>query len=120
MSKALREAFISGAQHQWRRPALTLTSVTRNAETEALAHWPKKTETRPRVVSVGYSDPNPIEYRLVNGEIQQNDRLQGWIPSTNFVLQNGRLEIVRYALRHAEVGKIIDLVNNPTETVEIE
>jgi hypothetical protein len=123
-NKALRNAFATGAGYV--RSLYGLVDYPPGMFTADLAAarnvYPPKTETRPREVEVR---PRYF-YRVKDGEVQyQSPGFRDWVPSVDFELgEQGQLTLHQVFAKHperaGEVAIILDLIANPTETVEVD
>jgi hypothetical protein len=90
--KELRAAFVAGSQEAW--------SCSRGAaEQEAKRRYPAPMIIRPRVVVAA----GQTQYRVVDGVVQYSHNGVYWLTST-----------------YNHPGFIVDLLANPTETVEVD
>lgn len=122
-TKEKREAFIAGARQALEGQRVFIGPVGPGFDSVwqdfAKKAYPPKTETRPREVTlIPWSHRL---YRITNGVIEMSDGY-GWRRSHNAWLDaDGNLVIHAKVVKHypSAVAGFVDLVNNPTETVEV-
>ena len=116
-NKALREAFANGAFY-WGAPLL-------RAEEEARRRYPPKTEIRAREITVTTKAGHDFLYRfdvgggfLVRGDQEEHFSKSGlvWLDKNDSEVVN----IDTSAFTPEDAARLVDLMQNPTETVEVD
>ena len=111
-NKALREAFVAGARWSDRGGFF---AGPHERDAEAKRRYPPKTVTTPRVVTTPATD---LQYRVRNGALQvERDGI--WLPSATYTTEPGFLQ-VDVTAPPEDVAVILDLLQNPTETTEVD
>jgi hypothetical protein len=119
-NKEKREAFVRGAYHIRDVYDLARHSYTDRADRNAAkAVYPPKTVTRPREIVVGTTTGCIFAYRNRNDEIEVCDPSREWRPAGLVEWRDGGLSI-RNAFSREDAIKLLDLMYNPTETVEVD